>query len=733
MKRLIVSLMVVAGALLSACTEEEEFQQTAGLAGTYDVALVSYPKEGGEAGPDLLFITSTDNNELRVLSLEEEAEERRFVRAPNPLQPLAIPVLPRPQALTRDVRYDASGNEQTGRLVFARSSGSTQISVVSAQRDVLREVRRLETTRLTRGASVGPVTAFAARAPEQQDGATTLFFATQETTGARLWSATLPARTVLEGEVGLKEEERTAIEATPLPVLTLPTTGVAVNALLVMPEPADVPSHPGVLAVATRGGAGTVYRVDLRPVGGGQQVLNFGGAQVLQLATHGRVQYEEVRQVSRAPVQRVTETRTLEAGARVFGIIDPSNCGVLAQCTGVVAVDVATGQVARDRTALDAQNNLVNTYEMFPLSAGSGLPTGLSLATNRNLRVQTGEPTDRFDPEQLNSEEPTRQRSLTVPVLGIVPLSNGAILFFDAVNLIHFNVDALWAPGVQKNTVTSTLTLTNAQGAARAPRDPRNANPDVVVSGTFGVTRDQTYVLTYQGLLPGMASVQRQQDGTFQVPYVPRVGKGPVPQPGDTITLLSAATGGQACATDVRVLSVQAPVAPATQATLVPSGDLPAGCADVNTYPYFQVRAGGAQPLVLSSSSEDYLARLGTGGEYSRTGPYFFHPPGYTGLRENLDVRIRVPGERLDDPQIGLTRGDRYVVTTDGHFYPYLISVELGGDLFFFRLPGSVVQATVDRVDYAYIAYPSANGVLQVELTNITAGVANRFGLTPFL
>ena len=37
--------------------------------GTYDVALVSYPKEGGEAGPDLLFVTSTDNNELRVLSL----------------------------------------------------------------------------------------------------------------------------------------------------------------------------------------------------------------------------------------------------------------------------------------------------------------------------------------------------------------------------------------------------------------------------------------------------------------------------------------------------------------------------------------------------------------------------------------------------------------------------------------------------------------------------------------
>ncbi|HZI05096.1 MAG TPA: hypothetical protein VEZ71_13790, partial [Archangium sp.] len=392
MKRLIVSLMVVAGALLSACTEEEEFAQTAGLAGTYDVALVSYPKEGNEAGPDLLFVTSTDNNELRVLALEEREEQRRFIRAPNPLQPLAIPVLPRPQALTRDVRYDASGNEQTGRLVFARSSGSTQISVVSAQRDVLREVRRLETTRLTGGASVGPVTAFAARAPEQEGGQTTLFFTTQETTGARLWSATLPARTLMEQEAGLTEVARTAVVATPLPVLP---SNVAVNALLVLPEPAGVASHPGVLAVATRGAAGTVYRVDLASTGA-PAVLNFGG-QVLQLATHGQVDYQEVRQLS--PDTRRTETEVVEAGRFIYGILDPSTCGVPAQCTGVLAVDTRTGQVAKDASGRDALGNIARVNDMLPLSAGSGLPTGLSVATRRNLTVQSGEPADRLDPD----------------------------------------------------------------------------------------------------------------------------------------------------------------------------------------------------------------------------------------------------------------------------------------------------------------------------------------------
>ena len=716
MKRLIVSLMVVAGALLSACTEEEELLQTAGLAGTYDVALVSYPKEGNEAGPDLLFVTSTDNNELRVLALEEREEQRRFIRAPNPLQPLAIPVLPRPQALTRDVRYDASGNEQTGRLVFARSSGSTQISVVSAQRDVLREVRRLETTRLTGGASVGPVTAFAARAPEQEGGQTTLFFATQETTGARLWSATLPARTLMEQEAGLTEEARTAVVATPLPVLP---SNVAVNALLVLPEPAGVASHPGVLAVATRGAAGTVYRVDLASTGA-PAVLNFGGAQVLQLATHGKVDYATVRQLS--PDTRRTETEVVEAGRFIYGILDPSTCGVPAQCTGVLAVDTRTGQVAKDASGRDALGNIARVNDMLPLSAGSGLPTGLSVATRRNLTVQSGEPADRLDPDP--SVTATRQRGLTLPLLGIVPLSNGAILFFDALNMLHLNVDAVWATGQTPNTVTSSIALTNAQGATLN----QTGREYVTFSGTFGVSRDQPYVLTYQGLLPGMTSVQRQADDSFQVPYLPRAGKGPVPQPGDIITLLPAATGGQPCATDVPVLSVQAPVAPATQATLVTSGELPAGCGD---FRYFQVRAGGPKPMVLSSGGEDYLARLGAGDEFSSTGPYFFHPPGYAGETEGTLARIRVVGGANLANE--LTRGDRYVVTTDAHFYPYLISVELAGDLFFFRLPGPVVQATVAGVDYAYIAYPSANGVLQVEMTNLTAGVANRFGLLPFL
>ncbi|HSP79318.1 MAG TPA: hypothetical protein VLQ93_12360, partial [Myxococcaceae bacterium] len=96
MKRVMMVMAVLAGGLLSGCTEETEQRISAQLAGTHDLVLVG----------ERIFVTSTDLNELRVLRLAEQEKDRDFIRAPNPLKPLAIPVLPRPQALARDVRYE---------------------------------------------------------------------------------------------------------------------------------------------------------------------------------------------------------------------------------------------------------------------------------------------------------------------------------------------------------------------------------------------------------------------------------------------------------------------------------------------------------------------------------------------------------------------------------------------------------------------------------------------------
>src|SRR5260221_13914373 len=54
---------------------------------------------------NLLFITSTETNEIKILTVGSVT--RDFVRAPNPLEPLSIPVLDRPIDLARDLNYDS--------------------------------------------------------------------------------------------------------------------------------------------------------------------------------------------------------------------------------------------------------------------------------------------------------------------------------------------------------------------------------------------------------------------------------------------------------------------------------------------------------------------------------------------------------------------------------------------------------------------------------------------------
>jgi hypothetical protein len=680
-KRVIVSLMVVVGALGSACTEEEESLPAAGLSGTYDVVLVKDPQRDGSGNPlegDLLFVTSTDRNELRVLDLKKDGAERGYLRAPNPLEALSIPVLDRPQALARDVNYGGDGNETGGPYVYARSNGSTRISVVAADRSLLRQVRLLETSQLVpSGAtpppppSAGPVTAFAARGPDAS-GLSTLYYATQESTGARLWALRLPGpEALLQG--GALEGPVRLLEG------VLPAD-VAVSSLLVLPNMQ--------LAVATRGtaasGPGKSYKVDLQTSPATVTELNFGGQQVLQLATHPRL--PEVPATESTPA-----VAGLAEGARIFGILDPSNCGAgQAQCSaGVLAVDSATGEVLKDVTG----------HPMMPLGLGNGLPMGLSLSTNTSV----------------NATE-----SGAVRMLGIVPLSNGNILLFDALELRLIDVDTFENPADPDavEDAQAQVSLVTAQGTAETG--------DITVQVTHGVTRNETYQLTYQGVLPGMSILPRDPAASdFRVPAEPIKGKGQLVQPGDILVLFPEGVGVQLCPTDLVVTTVQ-PSSDPTQLTLTTNSAIPPACAG---HTRFLVRAGGSQPLVLTSGSEGYLQRLGLTGSFSRTGSYFFHPPGYTGASEGVDVSFTVSNPRVT----GLSRGDRYVVSTLSRFFPYSIRVDTNiQQLQFFLLPGPVVQAEVGGTDYAYIAYPSADGVLQVNLQLVFPDVANSRGVFPF-
>jgi hypothetical protein len=102
--------LVAALVLLCACSSRTA-APPARISGVNDIALVD----------NLLFITSTDRNELRALDLGEpefivNLVARDFVRAPNPLEPLSIPVLDRPVGIARDVRWKdipSLGTEET--------------------------------------------------------------------------------------------------------------------------------------------------------------------------------------------------------------------------------------------------------------------------------------------------------------------------------------------------------------------------------------------------------------------------------------------------------------------------------------------------------------------------------------------------------------------------------------------------------------------------------------------
>jgi hypothetical protein len=458
--------------------------------------------------------------------------------------------------------------------------------------------------------------------------------------------------------------------------VTLPPD-VIVSALLVLPQ-------SGQLALATRGAVGTtgqVFRLTLP--GGTLTALNFGGSQVLQLATHGRVSYQLGTD---APVQ------TLPEGARIFGVLDPASCGgVRFPCpTGVLAVDATTGAVARDFSARDPADPTRGLYEMLPLSAGLGVPMGLTLASNTELAL-TGR----------------------LALVGIVPLSNGEILVFDALGLRQLDVDTDDTPGAD-------VTFVNPVGSVRTA----DVSVDTA-SLTNGVTTNERYQLTYQAILPRMSNVPRAVGGGFAVPSAPIAGQGPVVQPGDFIVLRTAT---QVCATDLVVATVQPPVAPATQAVLTTNTPIPSECAD---FPNFLVRAGGSQPLVISSTTAEYLGRLGPGDTYTATGPYFFHPDNYTGATQGVAVRFTVASRFTE---VTPERGNFFLVTTQSQFLPYTLLVDTTIDgLNFFTLPGSVVEAKVGITNYAYIAYPSADGILQMDLDVVVPTVLNSRGVFPFL
>lgn len=703
MKRGILAALITCAGLSGACSDTEVQTGIAGLSGTYDLTLVN----------DLVFVTSADQDELRVLDLS--ANPKQFIPAPNPLEALAIPVLDRPDSLTRDVGYDAEGDDVAGPYVYARSSGASRISVVAAERERLKQVALLDTASL--------VTAFAARSPGDVAGKTTstLYYAIQDpdialgtdTGGARIIRQELPGPDQGVGDATTRPAPEAVFCLEP---------GESVQSMTVMRE-------PGQLAIATRRASGrsgrTLLITDAGPLATCTQPTaptadlsaGFNNVPVRFLTTHPRAQ--------------VSSTETLAASRYVFGILDETSCGGTRACSGVLAVDTASsppGQTARD----------ISGAPMLPIFPDRGLPTGLALVPDARLRVRLSVGED----------------IVGVPLLGIMPSSGGTITLFSGNDLRQFDLDVpntTLPAGQQGGGPAFTVVLRNrnevSTGLTGEPLTALISQVEVTQNparnGVFyeGSVPTSLYRLVYQGALPGLVSLSRDPENPRR--FEAEAASAGLARAGDFIVLENVDTE---CATALTVAAVE-PVTGTSRVRFVlnESEPVPPECTSLSQ---FTVRAGGSQPFVLLDSSDTFLSRdvVGT-GSYSTPTDYFFHPRDFYTDDDGRPETPKVP-DLINYPQppppllirvrsVGpeLQRGDRYVVSLTSGIRTYVFGVSnatAGAGLGFYTLPGAVAASRSGGTGLAYIAYPSADGVLQVNLQELVDNANNSRGLTPF-
>ncbi|ADO72761.1 conserved uncharacterized protein [Stigmatella aurantiaca DW4/3-1] len=684
LKRFFFVCLSLSAGLLGGCSDSQTIVTDAGLAGAYDLTFVG----------NYIFITSSDRNELRVLDLG--ASPRDFVRAPNPLEPLSIPVLQRPLNLTRDVSYGTTdadlGKETAGPYVYARSAGSQELSVVAAAPEYFKEVKRLGVG--------GFITAFTARGP-RGGGNSILYYATQSPEGATIYRMELPGPEALLAM---------GSEAPPSEIrLSLP--GQTVTALLSLPATREAPEQEH-LAVATRRVASEsqgnpAFRTFRWDAVSGQVLQEYAfGAPVRLLATHPRVEKTAFETQICALDATTPAKSTLEAGAYVFGVLDESSCGQQT-CSGVLAVDAITGELAIDSTQLPMQ----------PISVGTALPTGLTLAPAAALQIRCI--------EQGSTGLVQVSEFQARPLVGIVPASNGQITFFDAVKMRPFDLDST---GVR----IGSRTYLDAAGQTRTIT--RGSLDQIIdVQMVDGATQDDTYRLVYQGLLPNLVGRSLSDAALVQCSSTEcafQVGASALSQRDveaqDTVVL---ANDAGACATDLTVTRTEA-LADGRGIAFTPS--LPPDCANPVS---FSFRAGGNRPFAVYSDGQGYVGRMGDGatGQFTVAGGYFFRPPGFDPNRPPFKalLTLYINRESLAPlPQ----RGDQFTVSTVSGYIPFVFSVDTssGTGLGAYRLPGPVVYTEVAGTSYAYIAYPSADGVLQFNTASILSNTANSTGLVPY-
>ncbi|MHB8877811.1 MAG: hypothetical protein ACYC8T_29310, partial [Myxococcaceae bacterium] len=245
-------------------------------------------------------------------------------------------------------------------------------------------------------------------------------------------------------------------------------------------------------------------------------------------------------------------------------------------------------------------------------------------------------------------------------------------------------------PPVYQDVTGAPLTLAAGTGPAS-------------ITVADGATPDEVVTIEYQALIRGLVALPTSDaDGlTFKADPA-ALARAAV---GDTIAI------GTSLAIDC---GAALPVTAIAADGLVVAGPIPPACANRTS---FSVSASGVQPFVVSGSVSGFMGRTAPGTSFTFQGSYLFHPDGFNPAIPQLTFTMGVA-----DPAV--LPGNRYSFQTSSNFRPLVVSISYGtlSQACTTSLPGSVEFADVRGLARAYIAYPSANGVLELSLDGLPPG-----------
>lgn len=718
----VISLGLVIVAL--ACAQQDRSSR-ANLIGTHDLVLVdqpegellaarSYNPDGGAfivvgVPSRYVFVTSADTNELRILENYRTAlAERGFVRAPNPLETLSIPVLDRPTMLAVDEGRNAEGARVTGSYVYAARPGGAEVSVVSVAKH-----RQLGGKPM---AAPAPITAIGTWMDVDQ---TTSVFETRLPATTRFYAATwdgeFSAVYVAELPTNSPEIDRLDFQRKVLLAQT------PITAMVVLPpvarrtlDGAPFCATKVCLALATRADAGKGGQALLvEPETGRSAVLSFKGP--------------------------VRELVSASDATRIYAILDEQACGSPA-CGGVVAVDlVAANSDGGFPGSLDALG-----LPMQPLRAGDGLIAGLTVAASGVVQ-QTVE-SESFD-GGVSRLEFIHQ---AYEELGAFSSSNGTITFFSGLSGSIIDFDGRRSTIASASVRLPGFLPDGGQGFTAVDGGLLGSNTAAIVdAGPLDlsitwrtaevITADQTrwtvdlsdgyldtqsLLVIYQGQIPGLVGLPTSASAGLHLLTNGAEVRAAV---GDLVRFQrpDALTTFADCGT-TRIATIGA--------GFIEVSDIPVGCEG---RVQFSVRADGAKPLVAAADIEGYMGRWAPGETLTYNRPAVLITAGVTATRTALTIHIPTTVPRYE--------GAFTSFQILGHMAPLQITLDTvgagSGVGCYTSLPGQVTfgNLVMDRVpsslsgtaaiDFRWTIFavvPSGNGLAEFNTSYTQIGALGR-------